>query len=199
MARHAKRDEEAGGPGLGILETRKRTRRGPDGTIITRPTKKQARAMARQAKILAKTGEEQLVSTAPSVSSSTASVSSDVTFQESSNVTTLTMPSISDFSGHDHDPSLGGPISPPRSSTASCTNGNMDPHGTETYQPEPLISPMRHICPYDPYSESISGRFDGSCDTQNGRLGFSHGCHSDFDTGRFLSPFRLLSCRELIS
>ncbi|KAL1959978.1 hypothetical protein VTO42DRAFT_646 [Malbranchea cinnamomea] len=31
MARHAKRDEEAGGPGLGVLETRKRTRRGPDG------------------------------------------------------------------------------------------------------------------------------------------------------------------------
>lgn len=43
MARHAKRDEEAGGPGLGILETRKRTRRTPNGTIVTRPAKRQAR------------------------------------------------------------------------------------------------------------------------------------------------------------
>ncbi|GAB1211393.1 hypothetical protein ATERTT37_000507 [Aspergillus terreus] len=41
--RHAKRDEEAGGPGLGVLETRKRTRRAGDGTIITRPPKRQSR------------------------------------------------------------------------------------------------------------------------------------------------------------
>lgn len=39
MVRHAKRDEEAGGPGLGVLETRKRTRRTPNGTIVTRPAK----------------------------------------------------------------------------------------------------------------------------------------------------------------
>ena len=43
MMRHAKRDEEAGGPGLGILETRKRTRRAPNGTIVTKPAKRQAR------------------------------------------------------------------------------------------------------------------------------------------------------------
>lgn len=43
MVRHAKRDEEAGGPGLGVLETRKRTRRTPNGTIVTRPAKRQAR------------------------------------------------------------------------------------------------------------------------------------------------------------
>ncbi|GES65216.1 C2H2 finger domain transcription factor [Aspergillus terreus] len=43
MMRHAKRDEEAGGPGLGVLETRKRTRRAGDGTIITRPPKRQSR------------------------------------------------------------------------------------------------------------------------------------------------------------
>lgn len=41
--RHAKRDEEAGGPGLGILETRKRTRRAPNGTIVTNPVKRQNR------------------------------------------------------------------------------------------------------------------------------------------------------------
>ncbi|PLN85668.1 MFS general substrate transporter [Aspergillus taichungensis] len=33
--------EEAGGPGMGVLETRKRTRRAGDGTIITRPRKRQ--------------------------------------------------------------------------------------------------------------------------------------------------------------
>jgi len=43
MMRHAKRDEEAGGPGLGILETRKRTRRAPNGTIVIKPAKRQAR------------------------------------------------------------------------------------------------------------------------------------------------------------
>ncbi|KAH8429165.1 C2H2 finger domain transcription factor [Aspergillus melleus] len=43
MLRHAKRDEEAGGPGLGVLETRKRTRRAGDGSIVTRPAKRQAR------------------------------------------------------------------------------------------------------------------------------------------------------------
>lgn len=42
MMRHAKRDEEAGGPGMGVLETRKRTRRAGDGTIITRPRKRQS-------------------------------------------------------------------------------------------------------------------------------------------------------------
>ncbi|PYI09266.1 MFS general substrate transporter [Aspergillus sclerotiicarbonarius CBS 121057] len=46
LMRHAKRDEEAGGPGLGVLETRKRTRRAGDGTIITRPPKRQSRASA---------------------------------------------------------------------------------------------------------------------------------------------------------
>lgn len=43
MMRHAKRDEEAGGPGLGVLETRKRTRRAGDGSIVTRPAKRQGR------------------------------------------------------------------------------------------------------------------------------------------------------------
>lgn len=44
MTRHDKRDEEAGGPGLGVLETRKRTRRAPDGSIVTRPSKRMIRA-----------------------------------------------------------------------------------------------------------------------------------------------------------
>ncbi|KAL2812184.1 major facilitator superfamily domain-containing protein [Aspergillus granulosus] len=40
MMRHAKKDAEAGGVGKGILETRKRTRRAEDGSIITRPPKR---------------------------------------------------------------------------------------------------------------------------------------------------------------
>ncbi|KAJ5083769.1 hypothetical protein N7456_013196 [Penicillium angulare] len=46
MLRHDKRDEEAGGPGLGILKTRKRTRRAGDGTIIVRPSQREIRSAA---------------------------------------------------------------------------------------------------------------------------------------------------------
>lgn len=44
LARHAKKDDEAGGPGLGVLETRKRARRGSDGRLIERPSKRMLRA-----------------------------------------------------------------------------------------------------------------------------------------------------------
>lgn len=47
MMRHDKRDEEAGGPGLGVLKTRKRTRRARDGTIIIRPSQREIRSAAR--------------------------------------------------------------------------------------------------------------------------------------------------------
>ena len=47
MMRHNKRDEEAGGPGLGVLKTRKRIRRAGDGTIIMRPSQRQMRSAAR--------------------------------------------------------------------------------------------------------------------------------------------------------
>ncbi|KIX98742.1 uncharacterized protein Z520_05203 [Fonsecaea multimorphosa CBS 102226] len=40
MSRHAQKDEEAGGPGLGVLETRKRSFRDAGGIIVTRPRKK---------------------------------------------------------------------------------------------------------------------------------------------------------------
>ncbi|KAE8153021.1 C2H2 finger domain transcription factor [Aspergillus avenaceus] len=48
MTRHAKRDDEAGGPGLGVLETRKRTRRADDGTIIIHPSRRQVKPSVRQ-------------------------------------------------------------------------------------------------------------------------------------------------------
>lgn len=47
MLRHDKRDEEAGGPGLGVLKTRKRTRRAGDGTIIVRPSQRELRSAGR--------------------------------------------------------------------------------------------------------------------------------------------------------
>lgn len=47
MLRHDKRDEEAGGPGLGVLKTRKRTRRAHDGTIIVHPSQREIRSAAR--------------------------------------------------------------------------------------------------------------------------------------------------------
>ncbi|KAJ5364380.1 uncharacterized protein N7496_010093 [Penicillium cataractarum] len=47
MVRHDKRDEESGGPGMGVLKTRKRTRRARDGTIIVRPSQREIRSAAR--------------------------------------------------------------------------------------------------------------------------------------------------------
>ncbi|KAJ5709942.1 hypothetical protein N7493_009534 [Penicillium malachiteum] len=47
MLRHDRRDEEAGGPGLGVLKTRKRTRRAGDGSIIVRPSQREIRSAAR--------------------------------------------------------------------------------------------------------------------------------------------------------
>ncbi|THC95225.1 hypothetical protein EYZ11_005302 [Aspergillus tanneri] len=49
MMRHAKRDDEAGGPGLGVLGTRKRTRRTDNGSIITRSPKRQSRRQSAMA------------------------------------------------------------------------------------------------------------------------------------------------------
>ncbi|KAJ5785667.1 uncharacterized protein N7503_010879 [Penicillium pulvis] len=47
MERHNKRDTEAGGPGLGVLKTRKRTRRAGDGTIVVRPSQREIRSAVR--------------------------------------------------------------------------------------------------------------------------------------------------------
>ncbi|KAJ5670290.1 uncharacterized protein N7477_005653 [Penicillium maclennaniae] len=47
MMRHTKRDEEAGGPGMGVLKTRKRVRRTGDGSIIVRPSQRELRFAAR--------------------------------------------------------------------------------------------------------------------------------------------------------
>ncbi|KAL3465224.1 fungal-specific transcription factor domain-containing protein [Aspergillus heterothallicus] len=68
MLRHAKKDAEAGGAGKGILETRKRTRRAEDGSIVTRPPKRTR----------AKPGISMSMSTALSSSSCSISVASSM-------------------------------------------------------------------------------------------------------------------------
>lgn len=58
MLRHDKRDEEAGGPGLGVLNTRKRTRRARDGTIIVRPSQREMRSGAHSTTSSSTTGQD---------------------------------------------------------------------------------------------------------------------------------------------
>ncbi|OGM47495.1 hypothetical protein ABOM_002574 [Aspergillus bombycis] len=58
MLRHDKRDEEAGGPGLGVLNTRKRTRRARDGTIIVRPSQREMRSVARSTTASLSSGQD---------------------------------------------------------------------------------------------------------------------------------------------
>lgn len=61
MERHVKRDEEAGGAGLGVLKTRKRTRRAGDGTIIVRPSQREMRSAGRSSISTASSSEQGLV------------------------------------------------------------------------------------------------------------------------------------------
>ncbi|KAE8381801.1 major facilitator superfamily domain-containing protein [Aspergillus bertholletiae] len=58
MLRHDKRDEEAGGPGLGVLNTRKRTRRARDSTIIVCPSQREMRSGARSTTSSLTTGQD---------------------------------------------------------------------------------------------------------------------------------------------
>ncbi|KAE8400760.1 major facilitator superfamily domain-containing protein [Aspergillus pseudonomiae] len=58
MLRHDKRDEEAGGPGLGVLNTRKRTRRARDGTIIVRPSQREMRSRGRSTTASLSSGQD---------------------------------------------------------------------------------------------------------------------------------------------
>ncbi|EED15608.1 conserved hypothetical protein [Talaromyces stipitatus ATCC 10500] len=72
MMRHEKRDKEAGGPGLGVLNTRKRARRARDGTIVMRPSQREMRAARStsapsysDSDFVEEEGEEQHVGEAP--------------------------------------------------------------------------------------------------------------------------------------
>ncbi|ODH48140.1 hypothetical protein GX48_05735 [Paracoccidioides brasiliensis] len=180
LARHAKRDEEAGGPGLGVLETRKRTRRGPDGTIITRPTKKQARA-AMAARSMASTvssipaSDGKNSSAAQTLSSSSSirsfnrnSVSSHDTPDGVSALTTPpSMSSDMNYHGLDHGAVSCAPVSPPTSAHHSCSSVNLESGPRDTTclpvdHSDPLIAPMMPGGPYEPYVEPIPGQFDAA-------------------------------------
>ncbi|RAO69896.1 uncharacterized protein BHQ10_005908 [Talaromyces amestolkiae] len=101
ISRHDKRDEEAGGPGLGVLKTRKRTRRAHDGTIIVRPSQRELQSMRSAAQ--------------SSSNSSTSCSGLDLVGEED----------------YDEEgfPAQGGPISPPTSGTdfASLSLEEPDP------------------------------------------------------------------------
>ncbi|RAL09403.1 C2H2 finger domain transcription factor, partial [Aspergillus homomorphus CBS 101889] len=133
LLRHAKRDEEAGGPGLGVLETRKRTRRAGDGSIVVRPPKRQSRASAPHSNI----PESSASGSAGSMRSSSAS--SCV---------------VSVISSRESDPIPGAPVSPPRS-TSGPTTISLD-------DPDPLLAPILPNGPFEPYVEPIPGQFDAA-------------------------------------
>lgn len=204
MARHAKRDEEAGGPGLGVLETRKRTRRGPDGTIITKPTKKQARAaMLMRPTALAASSIQVTEAVHSSSTSSSASIRSfndkaatpgSHNQDSSSNLTSP--PSIAElnYHGQDHGTVSVAPISPPTSVHPSCSSVNLDSGALDNCQPvhhsDPLIAPMVPGGPYEPYAEPIPGQFDaadGSWRSQDLGPGMDYEDFFDLDTGMYLS------------
>jgi hypothetical protein len=157
MIRHAKRDEEAGGPGLGILETRKRTRRAPDGTIVTRPTKKQAKAAAAAAAAVSR--NNYVSSMSSSRSSCGASMTSDSRRNDAESMTTPSSHCASSQHGehnrhHDQIPH-GAPVSPPRSTHESASSINMGNNLAESCDPmnssEPFLTPMVPGGPYEPY------------------------------------------------
>ncbi|KAJ5757180.1 uncharacterized protein N7511_007362 [Penicillium nucicola] len=58
MERHTKRDQEAGGPGQGLLKTRKRTRRAADGSIFVRPSQRQIRSTLNSSDSANSSGQE---------------------------------------------------------------------------------------------------------------------------------------------
>lgn len=175
--RHAKRDEEAGGPGLGVLDTRKRTRRLPDGTIVTRPTKRQSRAAAARA---AATGGNDTSNNNKDNAPSPMYTSSDNgggSCSDSGRVADMAQiqSSLSDCSANFHHhhhhydiPPDGAPMSPPRSTNASgrfsSSSESLENEALDASigidSDEPLLAPMMPGGPYEPFVEPIAGQFD---------------------------------------
>ncbi|BDD57216.1 hypothetical protein MAP00_002601 [Monascus purpureus] len=167
MIRHAKRDEEAGGPGLGVLDTRKRTRRLPDGTIVTRPTKRQSRANS--GKTANGSGSR---SNSNDNHHNPIQPASPVYSRPSHSGASASEPSVSlsdcptGLHHHYDMPPDGAPVSPPRStnmsglsSTMSLENEPLDENvGIDTS--ESLLAPMMPGGPYEPFVEPIAGQFD---------------------------------------
>jgi hypothetical protein len=192
MIRHAKRDEEAGGPGLGVLETRKRTRRGPDGRIMTRPTKKQARAAAAAAASSSNANMSSVHSSQSSCGSvSAASDGLHLDMEFSTTPDTSYGSSVHKDLHRDHTPH-GAPVSPPRSTHDSNSsvkiNGPLPESCDAVTASEPFLAPMVPGGPYEPYVEPIPGQFDaadGSWQTWSG-LDEIYNDFSNLDTGTSL-------------
>ncbi|KAL1963169.1 hypothetical protein VTN77DRAFT_8602 [Rasamsonia byssochlamydoides] len=192
MIRHAKRDKEAGGPGLGVLETRKRTRRGPDGRIVTRPTKKQARAAAAAASSSSYAGVSSIESTQSSCGSISASSKGPRLETEF-----LTTPGTSCGSGIHEDPRdytpRGAPVSPPRSTHDSNSSVNVDALAEScdiVTASEPLLAPMVPGGPYEPYVEPIPGQFDAADGSWQTWSGLDYNDFFNLDTATsFNMPF----------
>ncbi|PWY69070.1 MFS general substrate transporter [Aspergillus heteromorphus CBS 117.55] len=143
MSRHTKRDEEAGGPGLGVLETRKRTRRAGDGSIVTRPPKRQSQSQTQSQSQSQSQSHPRLPN--PSTSSASSSCSISVT-------------SSQDYDHHHL--SHGAPVSPPTSASDPASLALDDPDPDP--DPDPLLAPMMPSGPFEPYVEPIPGQFDAA-------------------------------------
>lgn len=202
MVRHAIRDEEAGGPGLGVLGTRKRTRRGADGTIITRPTKRQARAaMVETSRVTAQVSTAVAATTAflsgaafstDSARSSDGSGLSSHGSQSGGNTTCFTQPPSMDESSYsiqDHNMNRAA-VSPPTSAHNSCSSIALDDARIDASNAvdasDPLIAPMLPGGPYEPYAEPIPGQFDaadGSWQHHDNGLHLDYEDVFDLDTG----------------
>ncbi|KAJ9216912.1 transcriptional regulator family: Fungal Specific TF and C2H2 zinc finger [Paecilomyces variotii] len=201
MMRHAKRDEEAGGPGLGVLETRKRTRRAPDGTIVTRPTKKQAKAAAAAAAAASQTRDNYMSSSSSTQSSCGASMTSESRRMDAESMTTPSSHCASSRGGehkqNNDQPPHGAPVSPPRSTHDSGSSIRMESNlagSCDTMNsPEPFLAPMVPGGPYEPYVEPLPGQFDaadGSWQTHSGGLDSINDDFFNLDTATsFNMPF----------
>lgn len=194
MLRHAKRDEEAGGPGLGVLDTRKRTRRLPDGTIVTRPTKRQNRtSTANREGTEISSSNVRNNNTAKEMPSPNCESPNNRGNSLEGNAQTvyagsLTLLETSVHLDHYDIPLDGAPVSPPRSTnasgpgwSASLENETLDASvGIDSS--ESLLVPMMPNGPYEPFVEPIPGQFDIADGAwQNGTI-FSTGDADHEDT-----------------
>ncbi|GAD99297.1 conserved hypothetical protein [Paecilomyces variotii No. 5] len=188
MMRHAKRDEEAGGPGLGVLETRKRTRRAPDGTIVTRPTKKQAKAAAAAATAAAQSTNNYISSASSVQSSSGASITSESRRMDAESMTTPSSHCASSRHGqhkqNNDRPPHGAPVSPPRSIHGSSSSNHIENNIAGSCEPldspEPFLAPVVPGGPYEPYVEPLPGQFDAADGSWQTHSSGGDGIYDDF-------------------
>ena len=165
MLRHAKRDEEAGGPGLGVLDTRKRTRRLPDGSIVTRPSKRQSRSLRTNNNDEAPAVIVRQLPSASSQSSPSSSSRSECSNRYNSVLTPEGAPASPPYT-LDRASRFGSNISLSNETLDESVNGvgGSNPagggDGGGADGDESLLAPMMPGGPYEPFVEPIPGQFD---------------------------------------